>query len=156
MISETTIEQSILDLSEGKPDNNVELPDAIIDYLKRERWHLLYDLEYELLWLITEVTLSSFHTTYPNRSYDISPEYLEAIEEGVWSIMENGSNKSFRDRLDPFFELTGEEEVLAFIEDSLIDDGEDSLTQPGREMIFVAGSSLLYALEGLNPKVLSA
>ena len=156
MISETTIEQSIIDLSEDKPDIVVQLPDAIVDFLKRERWHLLYDVEYELLWLITEVILRSFHVTYLGKSYDVVPDYLEAIEEGVWFIMEKRSKMSFRDRLDPFFEITGEEDVLAFIEDSLIDDGEDSLTQPGREMVFVAGCALLFALEGVNPEVLSA
>lgn len=64
---------------------------------------------------------------------------LETAEEHNWELLENTSEKRFRDRMTVFFNDSDQEDLLAFIEDALAeDDNESVVTKEGREPIFVA------------------
>lgn len=67
----------------------------------------------------------------------IQPEQLELADEAIWTHLQASGNRSFREMLDPFFAETTQEDVLAFIEDSLQTDEDSPVTAVGREPIFV-------------------
>ena len=64
-------------------------------------------------------------------------------------MLENNTAKKFRDRLDPFFENTQQEDLVAFAEDAVtedLDDPESLVTKEGREPIFVALATMIDVL----------
>lgn len=82
----------------------------------------------------------------------ITPEEIADAEEANWSVMAESKGKMFRDRLDPFFENSPEEELLAFVEDALDMEAEDefgetfSLTPEGQEPMFVMLKTVIDVL----------
>jgi hypothetical protein len=79
----------------------------------------------------------------------LSKNALEAAEEANWESLESVTAKRFRDRMTPFFEGYDQEDLLAFVEDSLTEDEEDTenvVTKEGREPMFVALKSVIDAL----------
>lgn len=76
-------------------------------------------------------------------------ESLRNAEERNWSLLEGVKAKSFQDRITVLFEDSDQEDLLAFVEDSLAEDDvfQDDVTTPvGREPIFVAMKSLIDAM----------
>ena len=75
---------------------------------------------------------------------------IEAAEEKNWELWESGSG-NFNQRLDSFFEKTDQEDLLAFVEDSLTLDEEDEesnppVTKEGAEPVFIALKTLIDLL----------
>ena len=68
---------------------------------------------------------------------------FEEIEEANWEKFEGVKSKKFRARLDPFFEDSKEEDLLAFVEDMLTLEDEDQITSIGRDPIFIACASFI-------------
>ena len=54
--------------------------------------------------------------------------------------------KRFRDRMDIFFENYSQEDLLAFVEDNLVEDEDSLVTKEGREPMFVALKSVIDIL----------
>lgn len=73
----------------------------------------------------------------------ITEEALGEAEEQNWTLLQASKSKRFRERLDPFFEDYPQEDLLAFLEDALIDEEEGLLTREGREPIFISLKSIL-------------
>ena len=79
----------------------------------------------------------------------VSEELIGEAEERNCEILEASSAKKFRDRLNPFFENTPQEDLLAFAEEAVLegeDDPEALVTKDGREPIFVALKTLVDVL----------
>ncbi len=113
--------------------------------LTDEGFDLLSDDEYELIWFIaTVIHTSSIESEGEIESVD--QEEMEAIEEANWTMMEDETTTNFQERLTPFFEDYPQEDLLAFVEDSLESDEDVTVSAAGREMIFVACKSLIDAL----------
>ena len=51
--------------------------------------------------------------------------------------------KKFRERLDVFFQDYFQEDLLAFVEDSLSEEEEEMVTKIGREPMFVALKTII-------------
>jgi hypothetical protein len=75
---------------------------------------------------------------------------LAEAEEGTWESMEANVGKKFRERLDEFFEETKQEDLLAFIEDALLDDEESPVSKEGREPMFVMLKAVIDTIDKLN------
>ena len=59
----------------------------------------------------------------------IRPNRISDAEEANWTKLEEATGRTFRERLDVFFENTPQEDLLAFIEDSLtLEDSDDEST----------------------------
>ena len=69
-----------------------------------------------------------------------------ARKEKNWEILEANVVGSFRDRITPCFENTNQEDLLAFLEDSLESDEDVVISNSGRELIFVACKTLVDCL----------
>ena len=70
-------------------------------------------------------------------------EDLGKIEEKNWQLINEVTSKQFRDRLNVFFENTPQEDLLAFVEDSLLEEEEELVTKVGREPMFIALKSII-------------
>lgn len=73
----------------------------------------------------------------------IDPSILEEAESKNWSMLENTKPQGFRDKLDVFFETSTQEDLLAFIEDSLADDEDLIISSAVKEILFVFSKSIL-------------
>lgn len=152
-ISEKTIEQQAQQLDSA--DTNYEQAIAaleaaqphILAYLFSESFQYLTEEERAYLLYLTIVIYQSIQTQ--QEVVLITEEVLGQHEEANWERMEASSSKPFRQRLDSFFENTTQEDLLAFMEDSLVADAEDQedfLTNPGREIIFVGLKTIMDSL----------
>jgi hypothetical protein len=75
---------------------------------------------------------------------------LSDVEEATWELLEASVGKKFRERLNPFFEHTKQEDLLAFVEDALLDDDDTPVTKEGREPMFVMLKAVIDCLDELN------
>jgi len=79
----------------------------------------------------------------------VSEEQIGEAEEKNYEMLELSAGKKFRDRLDPFFEDSDQEDLIAFAEEAVLEDEEDPeslVTKEGREPIFIALKSMVDAL----------
>lgn len=114
--------------------------------LTDEGFELLSDDEYELLWFMATV----IHTACINVQGAISAcdvDVMSELEEANWLKMEEAKGGNFHERLNVFFEGYAQEDLLAFVEDSLESDEDIEVSPAGRELIFVACKTLIDALE---------
>ena len=70
-------------------------------------------------------------------------EDLGKFEEKNWQLINEVTSKQFRDRLNVFFDNTPQEDLLAFVEDSLLEEEEELVTKVGREPMFIALKSII-------------
>lgn len=151
-ISENVINATISDLEQvdGNLDERIEAlkttQPMILAYITSAQFDMLNESERDYLLYLTQVLVQSI-----DRSIEELPTLEEAIigeiEEKVWTMMESAKGKTFRDRLDIFFENYPQEDLLAFVEDSLAEDEEDDLSPEGRELMFVALKTLIDGFE---------
>ncbi len=78
----------------------------------------------------------------------IDAEALSAAEEQNWELLGQSTKRGFHERLDPFFEHTSQEDLLAFLEDALSDEEDGWSTREGREAMFVSLKSVVDCLAG--------
>lgn len=76
---------------------------------------------------------------------------IELFEEKNWKVWETSDSTSFNSHLDAFFQNTDQEDLLAFVEDSLTMDEEDEestppLTKEGLEPMFIALKTFIDVL----------
>ena len=79
----------------------------------------------------------------------VSEEQIGLAEEKNYEVLEQSTARKFRDRLNPFFENTTQEDLLAFAEDAVLEDEDDPdalVTKEGREPIFVALKTMVDVL----------
>lgn len=124
---------------------------AILGYLFSDSFIILTQEEKEYLLYLSLVIFESCVEVLDG-ILEMSPEELEEIEEANWTQLNDAVGKSFRQKLDGFFEDYPQEDLLAFVEDSLVisEDGEESeefeVTKEGREPIFIALKTIIDCL----------
>lgn len=99
--------------------------------LTDEGFELLSDDEYELLWFMATV----IHTACTDVQGAISAcdlEKMSELEEENWLKMEEAKGGNFHERLNVFFEGYVQEDLLAFVEDSLESDEDIQVSPAGR------------------------
>ena len=127
LVNEKTIE----DIIESLEENNKLLAlekrweenfPAISDYLNQDNFSLLIDEEKAYVSFIVAVIFLSWEEKFGKFDKDLKPKKLEKIEEENWEKLNNAKGKTFREKLDVFFDGYTQEDLLAFIEDSIQDD----------------------------------
>jgi hypothetical protein len=135
-------EQYFEDFAEKQP--------VIIGFLDKENTSILSDDERDYMEYLVLVVYQAIEKSYKNIP-EITEEQLGVAEEKNWEIMEAAKAPTFNDKLDAFFEDYPQEDLLAFIEDSLTEDAEDPdanmdfLTDDAREPMFVVLKSIIDA-----------
>lgn len=145
-IPETALEAVLDDMEAGKWNVEEvlnswgEQQPALLAFFFSETFDVLTAEEKPFLLYLAAVVWTAVNRVRPVKGA-LDSEEIESLEEANWEVMNEAGSPRFQDRLDPFFEKTDQEDLLAFIEDSLVlDDSEEDewkLTKEGREPIFI-------------------
>lgn len=122
----------------------------LLAYLFSESFDAFLATEKEYILFLVITILESIKAAHGESLPAIDEESLSLSEEKNWELLQGISAQRFRERLDIFFKKTKQEDLLAFIEDALIDEEEDLLSKEGREPIFIVLKSIIDALELLH------
>lgn len=136
-VSEQSFKSNLVEFSQEQP--------TISAFLFSENFDLFTQPEKELMLFVVLVLYKSIKKEV-GEIQEIPAERLGKSEERNWEIMSKVTAKKFRDRLDIFFENYEQEDLLAFVEDSLIEEEEELVTKVGREPMFVALKSIIDVL----------
>jgi hypothetical protein len=153
-ITENTIDQHIekyesealyladlKELSETQPD--------LMAFIDQENYTLLTNDEIALMEYLTTIIYFSCKTQ-TGKTLTLQGNNLEKAEETNWDTFNATPNKNFTKILDIYFENYPQEDLLALVEDSVIQDDESTVTAVGREIIFVACKSIIDTIHLLN------
>lgn len=117
----------------------------LVAFLVSEQFELLTVEEQDYMFYLALViwqTIRQVKGALPT----VSEQEIGEAEEANWELLEGVTAKKFRDRMTIFFEQSPQEDLLAFIEDALIEDDDDLVTKEGREPMFVALKTLVDVL----------
>ena len=135
--SEEAFKEITVELSMEQPN--------IAAYIFSDNFDLFTDAEKQYFLFLVLVIFKSIKIgvgEIPRASADV----LGKFEEKNWQLINEVTSKQFRDRLTVFFENSSQEDLLAFIEDSLLEEEEDLVTKVGREPMFIALKSIIDSL----------
>lgn len=155
MITENTIDRVVelfenqaLDYEKAMQEFAAQQP-ALLAFLLSDQEGALTDDERDFMLYLAMVVWRSVSET-AGACPSVSAQRVEAAEEMNWEKMEAVTSRKFRERLDVFFEKTPQEDLLAFVEDSLTTDIEEEeewqITPEGREPIFIALKTMIDVL----------
>ncbi len=150
-ISEQSIEAAIESLSENESTFNDILQSLMSTqphigaYIIGEDLKFLSEEEKNIFFFIVIVIFKSISENNSSPQ-EVSEEEIGEAEEANWEKIQSIKTKDFRKKLDPFFEKSSQEDLLAFLEDSLTPEEEDSMATEAREYIFVAAKTIIDVL----------
>ncbi len=133
MILESHIDNYLQSLEDNVNDIFLEEKEFLA-YLASDNFDVLNDGERKVMFFCCEVIFHAYnncHGEFPE--LDMAAFYLN--EESNWTLREEAS--SWDACKDAFFESSGEEDLLAFVEDILVDDEDEDMTDIGKEFIFI-------------------
>jgi hypothetical protein len=150
MITEALIEKVLdqLEQSDFEAEFNTfksNFP-IVFSYLANDQLQALTEEEYQIMLFNAMVIARSFELSGTLKS-DRNPELLEHKESANWNLLKNSKPVGFNEKLDVFFEHSSQEDLLAFIEDSLIEDDDFQISSAAREIIFISLKSIVDFLE---------
>ena len=155
MISEAVIEQ-VIDHYESDEEayvdalaNIMDTQPALLAFISQESIDILLEDEKDILWYIVLIIYSSIERS-EQEVLGISDVQLSENEEKNWALYQDQPRGTFRDKVTAFFEDYPEEDLLAFVEDTLELDDSSPVTAVGREVIFIAAKSIIDTLLPLN------
>ena len=127
---------------------------AISDYLNQDSFSLLIEEEKAYVSFIIAVIFLSWEEKFGEFEKDLKPKKLEKIEEANWEKLNTAKGKTFREKLDIFFDGHTQEDLLAFIEDSIQDDEDQMVSGAARDIVFISAITILDTIidiEESNP-----
>lgn len=132
--SEEAFKEATIDLSMEQPN--------IAAYIFSDNFDLFTAAEKQYFLFLVLVVFKSIKS-----EVEILPRTsavdLGKFEEKNWQQINEVTSKQFRDRLNVFFDNTPQEDLLAFVEDSLLEEEEELVTKVGREPMFIALKSII-------------
>ncbi len=120
----------------------------LFSYLLSESFKLLTKEESDFLFYLAVVVWKSVDEQVPELPILMS-DNIEEQEEKSWAILNESKAKQFRDKLDAFFDKYPQEDLLAFVEDALVDDEDSFVTKEGRELLFIGLKTTIDTLCGI-------
>ena len=125
---------------------------ALFAYLIGDNEGVFSQDEEDFLLYLALVIFKSVETANPDGLPLIDEEEISSADEANWTLMESSKATDFHKRLDVFYEKSPQEDLMAFVEDSLVTEAENqegepfTLTAEGREPMFVALKTLIDVL----------
>lgn len=122
---------------------------VVVAYLfNDENFHLLSEDEKGFLHYLALIAWSAAaRVNGPQPA--VSEETIGEAEEKNFAMLEQSTGKTFRDRLNVFFDNYSQEDLLSFAEEAVLeeDDGLDTfVTKEGREPIFIVLKTVIDVL----------
>jgi hypothetical protein len=142
MITEKEIDNCILEVEKNPEQFHLEFSNEqsdLINYLNIETIPSLIDIEKEILLFCLSIIYHTCKDKFDTANFDI--EDFTAAEEENWA--KRDKDIRLEDSLDTFFNNYTQEDLLAFVEDMLIDDEDQDLTRAGKEIIFISAKSYI-------------
>ncbi len=125
-----------------------EAQPVIFAWLFSEEFELLNEDENGYLQYLSLIAWKSIETVNGPLPA-VSEDEIGEAEENNYELLEASEGKKFRDRLDPFFEGSAQEDLLAFAEEAVLeseDDPDSLVTKEAREPIFIALKTIVDVL----------
>jgi len=150
-IKEEIIDQIIDDVEKKSPESYVqELSEDqpfLVQFIATENFKLLRDGEYDTLIFLLSIIWKSVH----NEGVEIiEAKSIEEMDEKNWSVVNELGNKNFAKVLDHYFNDYPQEDLLAFVEDTLA--GEESeISQVGKELLLITCKTFIDCLHHYKP-----
>lgn len=117
----------------------------IVHYIFSDNFALLSKEEREYFEYLAWIQLKAIEYTQVVKD-DAQPELIGETEEKHWEILQTTEKLPFRERMTPFFDTYDEEEALAYIEDSLVEDEGFELSKEVKELIVVGLTTITISL----------
>ncbi len=151
-IRETEIE-AVLEQLEAHPQQlEVHLTElrtvqpALAEYLFAEHMEAFTHGEQAYFLFLAVVIWKAFTHHHPDAPV-LDADAIAQAEERNWELLQQIEERSFRKRLDTFFQQSDEEDLLGFLEDALAEEEEEiPITKEGREPMFVSLKTIADAL----------
>lgn len=137
---EHSYDQAIADMQSKQP--------ILFSYLLSESFKLLTKEESEYLLYLGLIIWKSINTQ-ENTGATLTSEHIEEVEEKNWALLNESNARQFREKLNIFFEKYPQEDLLAFVEDALIDDEDSFVTKEGKELLFIGLKTVIDSLSGI-------
>ena len=129
-------ETLLTDLSETQP--------ALVSYLYSDSFQS-FTLEEQRLFLFMALVIWKAIDENHDEIDELSEDDIAAAEEKNWEILQGAGKGDFRERLTPFFDDTPQEDLLAFVEDSVVPDEDNMVTEEGKEYLFISMKTIIDA-----------
>ncbi len=140
-LSDEQYEQKTAAFAEAQP--------VIFAYLfDEENFHLLTEDEKGFMQYLALICWAS-NERVNGATPEASEEQIGVAEERNYAMLDGQAARDFADKLDSFFEEYPQEDLLAFVEEALLEDEEEPeslLTKEGREPIFIALKTVIDVL----------
>ncbi len=134
--SDSSFEQAIEHLQYAQP--------ALLAFFLSENFEVFTREERDYLLFLMLVIWQAVESVKPDLP-QISEQDLSEAEERNWEMLQQVKSRRFRERLDVFFDGHPQEDLLAFIEDAVMEEDE-MITSEGREPMFVSLKSVVDCL----------
>jgi hypothetical protein len=120
---------------------------AFTQFIASENFKLLEESEYDIFLFILTVIYSSWSSQNEDVPI-IDAELISSIDEENWEVYNEQGGQNYKKALDVFFTNYKQEDLLAFVEDTLVEDedADDSISTVGRELIFITAKTLIDTL----------
>jgi len=151
MISESVIEEVIEHYENDEKAyvealaGIMETQPALLAFIGQESIDILLEEEKDILWYIVMIIYSAIEES-DNSIPQLSDKILSENEEKNWTLFQEQPKGAFRDRVAVFFDACTQEDLLAFVEDTLELDDASPITSVGREVIFITAKSIIDTL----------
>jgi len=139
--SRNSIDQAISDMQAKQP--------VLFSYYFSDGLKLLTSEEREYLLYLGLIIWQTISASIPDLPL-VSAEIIESAEEENWQVLNDSNAKKFREKLDIFFKSYPQEDLLAFVEDAMVDDEDTFVTKEGRELLFISLKTSIDVLCGIK------
>lgn len=138
--NEEVYEKYMLEFSEDQP--------FLLGFLLSEGFDVLDEQEKSMLFYLAMIIYFSVLNGIEEESIDtIELASIQEVDEENWTIVDQNKFKIMKEIADHFFTGYGQEDLLAFVEDALMEDEEYELSKIGRNVIFVSMKSIIDILD---------
>ena len=127
-------QELLTEISENQP--------ALVGYLYSDSFQSFTQEEQQLFLFMALVIWKAVDENHEDIS-ELSEEDIATAEEKNWDILQAAGKGDFRERLTPFFEGYPQEDLLAFVEDSVTPDDDDMVSDEGKEYLFISMKTII-------------
>ena len=149
-ISEKIIDRTIDQIQQEDPDMYiVELSEhqpSLIQFIASENFKLLREEEFDTLMFLLLVIWKAVDSE--TETEEIEAQTIEENDEKNWSVVNELGNKNFAKVLDHYFDNYKQEDLLAFVEDTLAGEEAD-ISQVGKELLLITCKTFIDSLDQL-------
>jgi hypothetical protein len=132
-------EKYMLEFAEEQP--------FLLAFLLSEGFDVLSDEEKSMLFYLSMIIYFSVVNGVEGAEIEmIELEKIQSTDEDNWTEVDHAKFKTMKEIADHFFQGFEQEDLLAFVEDALMEDEEYEISNIGRNVIFVSMKSFIDVL----------